>query len=66
MALAAALRKTHRRLRLVLRLQEQSSSLLLVHEGRPGGVLQHNCRRDAAVAALRRARSKIPASLRQM
>ena len=49
-ALAAALRKTRRRFRFVLRLQEQSSSLFLVHEGRPGGALQHNCRRDAAVA----------------
>ena len=37
----------------MLHLEEQYSSLLLVHEGRPGGALQHNCRRDAAVAALR-------------
>ena len=33
--------------------------MLLVHEGRPGGALQHNCRRDAAVAALRPAQPKI-------
>ena len=50
---AAALRKTRRRLRLVLHLEDQYSSMFLVHEGRPGGALQHNCRRDAAVAALR-------------